>query len=264
LVNVHLILIGRGAFVVICTALLIVARSTSADTAVRSGRDISGFWIGSPVSFFFDPSTKPGQPPNVKLQPEYDESFKTYMSAKAEGERTGHPLPDASTLCLPGGMPLTMMAFFPMEIIVTEQTIYVIPEGVDLPRRIYLDGRAIPPPEDLNPTFTGFSVGRWEGNTLVVVTAGVKTKTRIDGVPHSELMRTTERIRLLDDDTLEIVFSITDPKAFKEPWVITRQYKDYDVMNPRIKDYGTHPDHKKATLGPSEVVCNENNRDLAH
>ncbi len=83
-----------------------------------------------------------------------------------------------------------------MEIIVTEKTIYVLPEGVDPPRRIFLDGRTIPPLEDLNPSFGGLSVGRWEGDTLVVETAGMKTSTNIKGVPHSDLMRIDERIRL--------------------------------------------------------------------
>ena len=76
-------------------------------------------------------------------------------------------------------------------------------------------------------------------------------------------------MRLLDDDTMEIVFTMTDPKAFKAPWVITRQYKDYDIplvfgLGGRVADdpksIGTHPDYKGAELVTMEIICNENNR----
>ncbi len=95
----------------------------------------------------------------------------------------------------------------------------------------HLHGPALDLPwEDVEPSYEGYSVGRWEGNTLVVDTGAVKIRTTIDGVPHSEAMQIHERIRLLDDDTLEDVFTITDPKAFKAPWVITKHYKDYETQ----------------------------------
>ena len=146
-----------------------------------------------------------------------------------------------------------------VEIVAKDKTVYVITEGTDPLRRIFLDGRPIPPPDDLNPTFVGFSVGRWEGDTLVVDTAGMKTSTTLEDVPHSDAFRVNERIRLLDDDTLEDKITMTDPIAFKEPWVITRQYKAYNAMG---KEHGTYPDYKGAELVPGELVCNENNRNL--
>ncbi len=252
----------------VCTLLVGFAQSVDAATKVRGARDIGGLWVGAEFSLGFDPSVGPGELQKVSLQPEYDARYKAYVAAMAKGEAEGKPLVDGVTLCLPTGMPTTMMAFFPMQIIIDGKTIFVLPQGVDPPRRIFLDGRIIPPLDDLNPTFGGLSVGRWEGNTLVVETAGVKTSTTISGVPHSDAFRINERIRLLDDDTMEIVFTMTDPKVFKEPWVIKKQYKDYNVLRSQgfggrpPQDPGKHPDHGSLALVASEYVCNENNRNL--
>ncbi len=260
--------VGLG-FAAVCALLVGYTQSADAATKLREARDISGPWLNSPFTLGFDPSLKPGEPHKVVLQPEYDARYKARLAAMARGEAEGKPLVDSVTLCMPAGMPGAMMAFFPMEIVVTAKTIYIFPEGVDPLRRIFMDGRSIPSLDDLEPSFAGYSVGRWEGDTLVVETAGVKTSAQLEGVPHSDAMRITERIRLLDDDTLEDVITITDPKAFKEPWVIRKVYKDYNTMamlgmggRPPPKDTGTHPDHKGVELVPAEFVCNENNRNL--
>jgi hypothetical protein len=242
---------------VACALLVGFAQSASAATKLRGARDISGMWAAYPFSFFFDSSRKPGEPQKVMLQPEYDAVYQAREAAKAKNEAEGKPQIDRLTRCLPMGMPGSMGAFFGMEILATKKTVYVLSVGTDPMRRIFLDGRSIPPLDDLNPTYEGLSVGRWEGNTLVVDTAGLKTNTDLENVPHSDALRINERIRLLDDDTLEDVLTITDPKAFKAPWVITKQYKDYD---PRSKNPGTYPNHKGAELEPTELVCNENNR----
>jgi len=248
--------------------LLAVANSSHAGTTHRGARDISGMWEGFPLSLVFDATVKPGDPQKVVLQPEYDRSYKASLASKSQSEAAGKPAADDLTLCMPVGMPAAMSALFPMEIVATDKVVYMIPEGVDPLRRIYLDGRSIPALDSLNPTFEGLSIGRWEGNTLVVDTAGVKTRTKTEGVPHSDAMRINERIRLLDDDTLEDVITITDPIVFKAPWVITKLYKDYNTITtadtPAGKgiDPGKYPNHGEAELEPSEFVCNENNRNL--
>jgi hypothetical protein len=248
--------------------LLAGANSSQAGTMHRGARDISGMWEGFPLSLVFDASVKPGDPQKVVLQPEYDRSYKASLASKSQSEAAGKPAADDLTLCMPVGMPAAMSALFPMEVVATANVVYMIPEGVDPIRRIYLDGRSIPALDAVNPTFEGFSVGRWERNTLVVDTAGVKTRTKTEGVPHSEAMRIHERIRLLDDDTLEDVITVTDPIVFKEPWVITKLYKDYNTITtsdtPAGKgiDPGKYPNHGDAELEPSEFVCNENNRNL--
>ncbi len=254
--------VGLG-LAAVCVLLVGFSQSAGAETKLRGARDFSGLWVQFPFRLTFDPTLKRGEPQKVVLQPEYDARYKARLAALAKGEAEGKPLANASTLCLPSGMPGTMLGFAPMEIVVKEKTVYVFPEGWDPLRRIFMDGRSIPPLDDLEPSFAGYSVGRWEGDTLVVDTAGVKIRTTIDDVPHSDAMRINERIRLLDDDTLEIVFTMTDPKAFKAPWVVTRQYKDYDTGGPltnHTKSTGTHPEHKGAELVSAEIVCNENNR----
>jgi hypothetical protein len=70
-------------------------------------------------------------------------------------------------------------------------------------------------------------VGLWEGDTLVVDTTGMNDRTSFDptGMPHSDAMRLTERIRRLDKDKLEDLITIDDPKTFTKPWVQSRQYR---------------------------------------
>ena len=248
----------------VCVLFVGFAQSADAATKLRDPRDISGMWAAYPFSFYFDSSRKPGEPQKVQLQPEYDAVYQARLAAKAKNEAAGKPQIDRLTLCLPMGMPISMGAFFGMEIVATKKTVYVLSVGTDPMRRIFLDGRPIPPPDDLNPTYEGLSVGRWEGNTLVVDTAGLKTNTDVEDVPHSDAMRINERIRLLDDDTLKIVFTITDPKAFKAPWVITKQYKDYGTLPPGQRPgavkTANDAEHKGPPLTSEEVVCNENNR----
>jgi hypothetical protein len=258
--------VGLGAAAVL--ALLGFAQLGDAGTTLRGARDISGLWMQYPFKFNFDPSIKFREPQSVLLQPEYEARYKAYLAAAAQGEAEGKPLANASTLCLPNGMPLSMSGFAPMEFVITPKVVYVFAEGWEPPRHIFM-GRHMPPLDDVEPSFEGYSVGQWVGNTLVVDTAGVKIRTDIEGVPHSDALRINERIRLLDDDTLEIVFKITDPKAFKAPWIITKQYKDYatESTSTLIKitgttDHGKYPNHGDAELTAAEVVCNENNRNM--
>ena len=82
----------------------------------------------------------------------------------------------------------------------------------------FLDGR--PLPGFVNPTWMGYSVGHWEGDTLVTESAGFNDRTWIDGEghPHTEALRVTERLRRPDFGHLEIQKTFIDPRALKEPW----------------------------------------------
>ena len=88
-------------------------------------------------------------------------------------------------------------------------------------RQIFLDGRALP--KDPDPSFMGYSVGRWEGDTLIVETIGFKDRTWLDfaGTPHTEQLRITERIRRTSFGHLEIAQTIDDPGVFKAPFTVT-------------------------------------------
>jgi hypothetical protein len=87
-------------------------------------------------------------------------------------------------------------------------------------REIWLDGRELPASDELYPKWNGFSVGRFEGDELVVESAGFDARSWLDklGYPHSEEMRVEERYRRVDAETLELVVTVTDPAFYTEPW----------------------------------------------
>jgi hypothetical protein len=101
-------------------------------------------------------------------------------------------------------------------------------------RTIYMDR---PHQEDPDPSFFGDSVGRWEGDTLVIDTIGLTTQTVVDnaGVPHSEQLHVVERLRRTGPDSLELVSTMDDPKAFTRPWSLRMEY--VSVPDGRLREY---------------------------
>ena len=113
-------------------------------------------------------------------------------------------------------------------------------------RQMFLDGR--PLPTDPFTNFKGYSVGRWEGDTLVVETTGFKDGLWLDtnGHPLTDKARTTERIRRPDYGHLEVQITVDDPGAYTRPWTVTRQLTlsvDTELI---------------------EYICNENEKSLEH
>ncbi len=127
--------------------------------------------------------------------------------------------------CEPAGIPrnLTTEIIEPhdtFEIVQTADRIFQFFEYRHDWREIWMDGRELPAYEDTWPTWNGFSVGRFDGDTLVVETIGFDARTWLDkyGYPHSEEMRLEERYRLVDADTLELTMTIWDPEIYSGPW----------------------------------------------
>jgi hypothetical protein len=91
-------------------------------------------------------------------------------------------------------------------------------------RNIWMDGRQLPTEID-TPTFNGYSVGRWEGDTLVVNSHGFEDSSWLDhfGYPHSDQMRLEERYRRTAPDRLELVMTLTDPEIYVKPWVSSKK-----------------------------------------
>src|SRR5206468_849171 len=113
-------------------------------------------------------------------------------------------------------------------------------------RQIYLDGRKLP--KDPNPTWLGYSVGHWEGETLVVESAGFNDRTWLDrvGHPHSEKLRVTERFRRVDFGHMQFQITYEDPETFTKPLSLSvgvNYAADTDML---------------------ESVCNESNWDRTH
>ncbi len=144
-------------------------------------------------------------------------------------------------LCIPPGVPRVWTEPYPFEIITLPERVLIIYEYQHLIRQIYTDGRDHP--KDLTPTYMGNSVGKWEGNTLVVDTIGFNDKTWIDGTkhPHSDALHVVERIQRVGHEILKVDITIDDPKTYVKPW-----------MAQRIFDL-------KPGWEISEQVCEENN-----
>jgi hypothetical protein len=105
-------------------------------------------------------------------------------------------------------------------------------------RRVYLDGRK-PTAKILDdPTYAGYSTGHWEGDTLVVETVALSTKSFIDGSsPHSEEMTVRERIRFTAPGILEDRITVTDPKALTKPWEVVRTYRKAAPPNDQLREF---------------------------
>lgn len=148
--------------------------------------------------------------------------------------------------CLPRG--ITQAGnLFPFRLVQTPKLLIMIFED-DLPshRQVFLDGRSHP--KDPNPSWMGHSIGRWEGDTLVIDTIGFNDRSWIDaqGHPHTEKLHVIERFHRVDLGHLEIQFTIDDPGAYTKPWIIKRATE----LDPN-DDVG-------------EYVCTEDEKDVSH
>ena len=121
------------------------------------------------------------------------------------------------TRCMPHGVPdaMTVLLF---KILQTPGVTVVLFEEFHKYRQIHTDGR--PLPVDPDPAWYGYSVGRWEGDTFVVETAGFKEGSWLDnnGHPHTEALRITERFRRINFGRMDLDVNIDDAKAYSRPW----------------------------------------------
>jgi hypothetical protein len=185
----------------------------------------------------------PVQAPAPPLKPEFLGEYTARQRLVQEATARGEPIANEDTHCLPQGMPEMMLAIFPMEVLQTQGQLTIIQEAFNQVRRIYIGGAPVPV-EDAEPGFFGHSWAKWEGDTLVVETVGVKESVRNRDVPHSPEMRIHERIRKLDADHFEDEITIVDPAYLTGPWKFTYTYQ----RRPSYKMY--------------EYVC-EDNREFA-
>src|SRR5271165_5345647 len=124
---------------------------------------------------------------------------------------------DPTGNCIPGGVPRSDAVPYPFKIVNSEKMVVILYEAVHSYRQIYTDGRELP--KDPNPTWMGYSVGHWEGDTLVVETAGFNDKTWLDmvGHPHSERLRVTEKFRRADFGHMQVQVTYDDPETLTRP-----------------------------------------------
>ena len=218
----------------------------------REGKpDLSGVWQAAP-----DPQGKPEgvandirpryfiniardlKPEEVELRPAAAVLFKERLQDQGKNAPAAH--------CVPIGVP--GISTFPSAFKIVQMPGYVIMlyEQDTTYRQIFMDGR--PLPRDPNPSFMGYSVGRWEADGLVVESVGFRDGGWLDrmGHPHSDQLHLTERYRRRDFGHLSIEMTIDDPMTYTKPFTYTQPavlLPDTDLL---------------------ELYCTENEKDAAH
>ena len=184
--------------------------------------------------------------PSRRSSPRPMKEWQAKVQAAREADAKGEPLAAGVVHCLPEGMPAMMGGPFPIEILQSKGQVTIIEEAYTQVRRILLD-RAQKAIDDVEPGFYGHSVGRWEGDTLVVDTVGIKESVRYQNMPHSKDMRIKERIRLVSPDILWDEITIDDPATLEKPWTFTfalKRMPDYTLLEYICEDNREYADDK--------------------
>ena len=162
--------------------------------------------------------------------------------------------------CWPAGMPLIMTRVWPIAMVQLPTVIYMISHFENSVRIIYLDGRQHTDPDVVVRTFNGESIGRWEGDTLVVHTKYFPGHHHwMDqggaSVPASEELRIIERMRMVSGSTLETEYVMTDPENWDGEWKTTKRFNRVDDVD--IQEVSCLPDlneHLQSTTSKTQVL----------
>jgi len=226
-----------SAFAVALAAWLIPAGHGARAQDLTKYPDWSGQWKRPPgVGIQWDQTRPLGLPQRAPLTGEYQAIFEAGVKDQGEGGQGTDP----RFTCIPNGMPRIMSVVFPMEIVPLPKITYMLFE-YDIPRRIYTDGRDWP--KDAEPTFMGYSIGRWideagDGrfNVLEVETRNMKGPRTYEttGLPLHKDNRTIVKERIYldrsDPDLLHDEITTID-HALTHPWSVTKNYRrDRDVV----------------------------------
>ena len=221
---------GGWALAVLCMVQVAPASPARAEPSAPD-HHLQGVWepLGGAL---LDPNARalPGNKgrPMTELNsfPPYNAEFQKRYDKTTADLRAGVHMVDLSAMCLPQGMPRMMAIGYPIDIIVQPTRVVMMFEPGMQRRIIHTDGRQHTKPDDIDPSFSGESIGHWEGDTLVVDTVGIRGDLMFDYTftPHSDALHIIERIRRVND-TLEDDMTLEDVKAFTRPWHITRTYK---------------------------------------
>jgi hypothetical protein len=196
---------------------------------------LTGIWMGNSTKYMINIA--------ADMKPE-DVPFQAWAAVEYKRRRDTESKDDPSARCLPLSVPLKQTVTSPFKMVDTPWEIIMLYEG-SRHREIFLDGR--PLPKDPDPSWYGYSVGKWEGDDLVVDSIGFNGKGWLDinGHPTTDALHVIERYRRKDFGHLSIDITIDDTKAYTKPWTVHEE--------PRLL-----PDTELL-----EAVC-ENNQDLEH
>ena len=164
----------------------------------------------------------PSAPPSLGSQQVVTDPapYQAWAVAKVLESFNKRAIDDPAALCLPPGLPrAAIVSLFPLEIVQTRDRIVIMYEYMNIFRVIRMNAKH---PDDLVPAYMGDSVGRWEGDTLVVDVTGFNDKTWLTGAGtfHSEDLHITERYTRVDKDRINYDVTIEDPKVLTKPWIV--------------------------------------------
>jgi hypothetical protein len=197
--------------------------------------DLSGVWmVGMGYTGDIARDLKPG-----------DLSFQPWAAALYKHRRETNSKDDPQGRCVLSGVPREDVVPYPFKILNSNREIVILYEALHSYRQIFMDGRALP--KDPNPSWMGYSIGHWDGDTLVVESKGFVENSWIDnnGHPGTESMRLTERFHRRDFGHIDLQITVDDPKAYTKAWTVNLQL----------------------TLADTELieyVCDENEKDFEH
>ena len=175
--------------------------------------DLSGIWNVGNMLYFHD-LAKGLKPGDVELTP--------WAAAIRKARMDRNHVDDPYGYCLPLGVPrIDLRSEFkilqtPLITVFLHET-YI---GMIF-RQVFTDGRPLPKASESEPTWLGYAVGRWDGDTFVVDTTGFRDRgwlSAFQAYPHSDALHVTERFRRLDVGHMELTVTIDDPKAYVKPW----------------------------------------------
>jgi hypothetical protein len=217
-------IVSLGCAALIAFSPLLLAQTPTESRKAAPTGDLTGVWYPSSVNTFAFIWTDPhGQRLNtLPFTPWAEEKFKA--NHPIGGAYTALTSNDPNIGCLPPGVPNVYIHAYPVEILQVPGRAIMFFEYGHFVRQIFTDGRDHP--KDANPTWMGDSIGKWEGDTLIVDSTGFNDKTWLDvaGHPHSEALHVVERMRRADHDTLTIDITIDDPQAYTMPLKTQRKY----------------------------------------
>ena len=197
--------------------------------------DLSGIWMVPGLKYLINIAA------DLKEVP-----FQPWAAAEYKKRMDNRGKDDPNNFCLPSIIPEKVAVTSPWKIVETPGLTLILYESRTIFRQIFTDGR--PLPKDPNPTWQGYSIGKWEGDTFVVETSGFNNKGWLDtnGHPVTEALHVIERYHRKDFGHMDVEITIDDPKAYTKPWTIHE--------NPELQ----------ADTELIEYICEENNRDVGH
>src|SRR5215467_1846599 len=200
--------------------------------------DLQGFWMPTPLVKYLLNLAADMKPEEIPLRP----WAKALYQERIDNNGKDHP----GVSCLPSGIPEKNNIPDGLKVVHTPDLLIFLYESRTIYRQVFTDGRSLP--KDAEPTWMGYSVGHWEGDTFVVETIGQNGKTWLDmrGLPGTEALRVVERYTRPTIGIINIDVTIDDPMAYTKPWNVKLSWKlvpDTDLI---------------------ESICEENSKDLPH